>query len=85
MNPFAIRVIKEDDQDHYVVTVGNYLASDTKFSTYEEAERLISKLDDETWLLIGSLISAMIDNLPKLKQEIEKLESEDWTINKEEL
>lgn len=85
MNPFAIRVINEDDQDYYVVTVGNYLANDTKFSTYEEAERLISKLDDETWLLIGSLISAMIDNLPRLKEEIEKVETEDWNINKEEL
>ena len=85
MNPFTIRVIKENDQDYYVVTVGNYLSNDTKFSTYEEAEKLINKLDDNTWLLIGSLISAIIDNLPKLKQEIEKLESGDYNVNSEEL
>lgn len=52
---FKIRPVNEESNE-YVITIGNHLATEERFSSVKKAENAIKKTD---WNLVAALISAM--------------------------
>lgn len=56
--PFVVRCVKEDEQDKYVVTCGQYLADAMKYNTQEAAEATLKRYENLPWEAIGAFVAA---------------------------
>lgn len=68
---FKVRAIKKNEEDIYVITIGDKLASTEEFKTAQKAQMKINKTD---WNLVASLFAAMLEGERKkenIKQEEE--------------
>ena len=59
---FKVRAIKKNEEDIYVITIGNRLASEEEFKTAQKAQMKIDKID---WNLVASLFAAMLEGEKK--------------------
>ena len=66
---FKVRAVKKDEEDVYVITIGDKLASTEEFQTAKQAQMKINKTD---WNLAASLFAAMLEG-EKKQQEQEKI------------
>lgn len=58
---FQIRAVKNgEEEDQYMVTLGNQLASPKRFNSYEEAEQAIK---DRDWDMIACLAVSLSEHL----------------------
>lgn len=58
---FQIRAVKNgEEEDQYMVTLGNQLASPKRFNSYEEAEQAIK---DRDWDMIACLVVSLTDHV----------------------
>lgn len=55
---FKIRAVKKNEEDIYVITIGDRLASTEEFQTAKQAQMKINKTD---WNLVASLFAAMLE------------------------
>ena len=62
---FKVRAVKKNEEDTYVITIGDRLASTEEFQTAKQAQMKINKTD---WNLVASLFAAM----PKGEQKQQK-------------
>ena len=63
---FKVRTVKKDEEDIYVITIGDKLASTEEFQTAKQAQMKINKTD---WNLVASLFAAMIEGEKKQQKE----------------
>lgn len=63
---FKVRAIKKDEEDIYVITIGDKLASTEEFETAQKAQMKINKTD---WNLVASLFAAMLEGEKKHQKE----------------
>lgn len=63
---FKVRAIKKNEEDIYVITIGDRLASEEKFETAQKAQMKINKVD---WNLVASLFAAMLEGERKQQKE----------------
>lgn len=63
---FKVRAIKKDEEDIYVITIGDKLASTEEFKTAQKAQIKINKTD---WNLVASLFAAMLEGEKKQQKE----------------
>lgn len=69
---FQIRAVKNgEEEDQYMVTLGNQLASRKRFNSYEEAQQAI---DDRDWDMIACLAVSLSEHL--IRQYLKKEEDE---------
>lgn len=66
---FKVRAVKKDENDIYVITIGDKLASTEEFQTAKQAQMKINKTD---WNLAASLFAAMLEG-EKKQQEKEEI------------
>jgi hypothetical protein len=64
---FKVRAVKKDEEDTYVITIGDRLASTEEFQTATAAQMKINKPD---WNLVASLFAAMLEGEKKQQKEI---------------
>lgn len=60
---FAIRALNEENND-FIITLGNHLATPEHFQSYEEAENAIKAVD---WNLVASLAISLIEGMKKFE------------------
>lgn len=65
---FVIRALNEENND-FIITLGNYLATPRHFTSYEEADMEIKALD---WNLVASLAMSLIEGAKKFENSKEK-------------
>lgn len=65
---FKVRAVKKDEEDIYVITIGDKLASTEEFKTSKQAQMKINKTD---WNLVASLFAAMIEGNKKQQEKEE--------------
>ena len=70
---FKVRAVKKNEEDTYVITIGNRLASTEEFQTAKQAQIRINKTD---WNLVASLFAAMLEGENKQQKENLKQEEE---------
>ena len=63
---FKVRAVKKNEEDTYVITIGNRLASTEEFQTAKQAQMKINKTD---WNLVASLFAAMLEGEEKQQKE----------------
>ena len=63
---FKVRAIKKNEEDTYVITIGDRLASTEEFQTAKQAKIKINKTD---WNLVASLFAAMLEGEKKQQKE----------------
>lgn len=63
---FKVRAVKKDEEDTYIITIGNRLASTEEFQTAKAAQMKINKTD---WNLVASLFAAMLEGEKKQQKE----------------
>lgn len=63
---FKVRTVKKNEEDTYVITIGNRLASEEEFKTAQKAQMKINKTD---WNLVASLFAAMLEGEKKQQEE----------------
>lgn len=63
---FKVRAVKKDEEDIYVITIGDKLASTEEFKTAQKAQMKINKTD---WNLVASLFAAMLKGEKKQQKE----------------
>ena len=63
---FKVRAVKKNEEDVYVITIGDKLASTEEFQTAEKAQKKIDKTD---WNLVASLFAAMLEGEKKQQKE----------------
>lgn len=63
---FKVRAVKKDEEDIYVITIGDKLASTEEFETAQKAQMKINKTD---WNLVASLFAAMLEGEKKQQKE----------------
>ena len=63
---FKIRAVKKNEEDIYVITIGDRLASEEEFQTAKQAQMKINKTD---WNLVASLFAAMLEGEKKYQKE----------------
>lgn len=63
---FKVRAIKKNEEDIYVITIGDRLASEEEFETAQKAQMKINKVD---WNLVASLFAAMLEGEKKQQEE----------------
>ena len=68
--PVTIRVVKKDEKDIYVITIGDKLASTEEFQTAKQAQMKINKTD---WNLVASLFAAMLEGERKQQKQEETI------------
>ena len=68
---FKVRAVKKNEEDIYVITIGDRLASTEEFQTPKQAQMKINKTD---WNLVASLFAAMIKGENKRKENIKQME-----------
>lgn len=69
---FVIRALNEENND-FIITLGNHLASPTHYNSYEDAEKSIESTD---WNLVASMAMMLIEGYEKMKQSKEKEDKE---------
>lgn len=62
---FTIRALNEENND-FIITLGNHLATPEHFKSYEEAEKAIAAID---WNLVASLAMSLIEGVKKMENE----------------
>lgn len=72
---FKVRAVKKNEEDIYVITIGDRLASTEEFQTAKQAQMKINKTD---WDLVASLFAAMLEG------ERERQRQKENTKQKEE-
>lgn len=65
---FKVRAVKKDEEDIYVITIGDKLASTEEFQTAKQAQMKINKTD---WNLVASLFAAMLEGEKKQQSQKE--------------
>lgn len=63
---FKVRAVKKDEENIYVITIGDKLASTEEFETAQKAQMKINKTD---WNLVASLFAAMLEGEKKQQKE----------------
>ena len=63
---FKVRAVKKNEEDTYVITIGDRLASTEEFETAQKAQMKINKTD---WNLVASLFAAMLEGEKKQQKE----------------
>ena len=63
---FKVRAVKKNEEDAYVITIGDRLASTEEFQTAKAALMKINKTD---WNLVASLFAAMLEGEKKQQKE----------------
>ena len=63
---FKVRAVKKNEEDIYVITIGDKLASTEEFQTAKKAQMKINKTD---WNLVASLFAAMLEGEKKQQKE----------------
>ena len=64
---FKVRALKKGEEDVYMITIGDRLASTEEFQTAKQAQMKINKTD---WNLVASLFAALLaGETKKLKQK----------------
>ena len=67
---FKVRAVKKGEEDTYVITIGDRLASTEEFQTAKKAQMKINKTD---WNLVASLFAAMLEGEKKQQKQEEKI------------
>lgn len=62
---FIIRALNEENND-FIITLGNHLATPEHFKSYDEAENSIEAVD---WNLVASLAMSLIEGMKKMENE----------------
>lgn len=62
---FIIRALNEENDD-FIITLGNHLATPKHFKSYDEAENSIKAVD---WNLVASLAMSLIEGIKKMENE----------------
>jgi hypothetical protein len=62
---FTIRALNEENND-FVITLGEHLATPEHFKSYNEAENAIKTVD---WNLVASLAVSLIEGIKKMENE----------------
>lgn len=62
---FTIRALNEENND-FVITLGEHLATTEHFKSYDEAENAIKAVD---WNLVASLTISLIEGMKKMENE----------------
>lgn len=62
---FVIRALNEENND-FIITLGNHLATPEHFKSYDEAENSINAVD---WNLVASLVMSLIEGMKKMENE----------------
>lgn len=65
---FTIRALNEENND-FVITLGEHLASPEHFKSYNEAENAIKAVD---WNLVASLAMSLIEGMKKFENSKKK-------------
>ena len=73
---FIVRPTNQDENE-FMITIGNHLATEEKFPTREAAEERIEKTD---W----NLVAAMVYAIKEAEEHERKMKSVKKTINTEE-
>lgn len=60
---FTIRALNEENND-FVITLGEHLATPEHFKSYDEAENTIKAVD---WNLVASLTISLIEGMKKFE------------------
>nr|DAO91572.1 MAG TPA: UBA-like domain protein [Microviridae sp.] len=60
---FVIRALNEENND-FIITLGNHLATPRHFVSYEEADAVARAVD---WNLVASLAISLIEGMEKYK------------------
>ena len=68
---FKVRAVKKNEEDIYVITIGDRLASTEEFQTAKQAQMKINKKD---WNLVASLSAAMLEGEKKQKENLKQAE-----------
>ena len=63
---FKVRAVKKNEEDTYVITIGDRLASTEEFQTAKQAQMKINKTG---WNLVASLFAAMLEGEKKQQKE----------------
>ena len=63
---FKVRAVKKGEENTYVITIGDRLASTEEFETAQKAQMKINKTD---WNLVASLFAAMLEGEKKYQKE----------------
>ena len=63
---FKVRAVKKDEEDIYVITIGDRLASTEEFQTAKQAQMKINKTD---WNLVASLFAAILEGEKKQQKD----------------
>ena len=71
---FKVRAIKKDEEDIYVITIGDRLASTEEFQTAKQAQMKINKTD---WNLVASLFAAMLKGEKQQEQKENSKQTEE--------
>ena len=67
---FKVRAVKKDEEDIYIITIGDKLASTEEFQTAKQAQMKINKTD---WNLVASLFAAMLEGEKKQQEQKENI------------
>jgi uncharacterized protein YydD (DUF2326 family) len=62
---FIIRALNEENND-FIITLGNHLATPRHFTSYEEADTVARAVD---WNLVASLAMTLIEGMKKMENE----------------
>jgi hypothetical protein len=60
---FTVRALNEENND-FIITLGDHLATPEHFKNYDEAEKVIAAID---WNLVASLAISLIEGMEKYK------------------
>lgn len=60
---FTVRALNEENND-FIITLGDHLATPEHFKNYDEAEKAIAAVD---WNLVASLAMSLIEGMKKLE------------------
>ncbi len=63
-----IRSLNEENND-FVITLGDHLASPRHFTSYEEADKIARAID---WNIVASIVMSLITGYEKMKQSKEE-------------
>ena len=67
---FKVRAVKKNEEDTYVITIGDRLARTEEFQTAKQAQMKINKTD---WNLAASLFAAMLEGEKKQQEQKENI------------
>lgn len=71
---FKVRAIKKGEEDIYIITIGDRLASTEEFQTAKQAQMKINKTD---WNLVASLFAALLIGETKKPKQKENTKQEE--------